>query len=285
MKDEVKKMTLKPNIHEFLDYRQFLRAMYEFKKSQSAGFSLRTFSRLAGLRSSNFLKLIMDGDRNLSLEGIHKFARAFKLSKPESNFFEALVLFGQAKSAEEKNRYYERIIQSKSYNEVKKLEANQYVYFSNWHYVALRELVKLKGFREDPQWINRKLDTRFSHEEIQKAFNLLIALNLLHRDEGNHLRQTEEKLTTSPEISSLAVLNFHREMIRKASDSLEKSKTDHRDVSTLTIGLSKSQYDQIRERINQFRREIHAIATESRDPEAVYQINFQLFNLSEVPWN
>lgn len=275
----------RPNIFEHLDYRNFLKDMYLFKKQTSKGFSYRTFSRLAGFKSSNFYKLIVDGKRNLSGEAISRFAKGLGLTRSEVNFFEALVLFNQALSAEEKNRYYERIAHSKSYNHVKQLENHQYDYFSNWYYVALRELVLLPGFREDPQWINRKLKTKLSEDEIKKAVQVLLDLKLIHRDEYNRLKQTDEKIVTVPEIASLVALNFHKEMIQKANDSLEQTKTAHRDISALTVTLSKKQFDQIRDRLQQFRREVHAIAMEEKNPDAVYQVNFQLFNLSEVPWN
>jgi len=273
-----------PNIYEYLNYREFVKDMYHFKKNGGNGFSYRTFSRLAGFRSSNFIKLIMDGDRNLSLEGIQKFSKAFKLNKAQKNFFETLVLFNQAKNIDDKNRYYGRIAQTKCYNEVKQLEANQYQYFSNWYYVALRELVALENFREDPNWINKKLGINLSDDEIKKAIQVLFELKLVKRNKNKKLEQSDHKITTSPDIAHLAVLNFHKEMLTKASDSLEQSRTVDRDISALTVSLSKKQFDQIKERINQFRSEIHAIASENDQAHAVYQVNFQLFNLSEVTW-
>lgn len=274
----------KPNIFEYLSYRNFLKEMYTFKKDEKGSFSFRSFAKAAGLSSSNFLKLVMEGKRNLSAEGILKFARAFKLNKEETHFFETLVHFDQAQKAEEKNFYYERILQSRTYQDIHALEAHQYAYFSNWIFVALRELVALKNFQEDPKWVNRKLGTKLHPEEIKRGFQILQELRLLVREQGQ-LKQTEEKITITPEMGSLALVNFHREMLRKASESLEKSRTLHRDISALTVPVSKKQYERIKERIQQFRREIHAIASEVGEKEAVYQVNFQLFNLSEVLWD
>lgn len=278
-------MNDKLNIYEYLDYRSFLKNMYSLKKQENPNFSFRSFSRVAGLKSSNFLKLVMDGKRNLSTDTIQKFAGAFKLTKEETNFFETMVLFNQSISTAEKNRYYDKITQSKHYLDTKPLEANQYVYFSSWHFVALRELVLLKDFQEDPQWINQKLQIKLNPVEIKRAFRILLELKLLERDDSQRLTQTAEKIAVTPEMGSLALVNYHREMLRKASDSLEKSQTSHRDISALTIAISKKKFDQIQERIKQFRAELHALAVDDDDDRsAVYQVNFQLFNLSEVPW-
>lgn len=277
-------MLQKPNIYQYLDYRVFLRDLYTYKKGTTPVFSYRFFSRMAGFRSSNFLKLVAEGERNLSYEAIQKFAKGLKLAKAEAQFFEVLVLFNQAKSIEEKNRHYEKITQFKNYNTAKPLEISQYAYFSNWYFIALRELVTLKNFREDPKWINHKLKTRFHPEEIKKAIQILLDLKLLYRDEKKRLCQTIEQITITQEMGMLAISNFYREMLQKANAAIEEANPEYRDISALTIAISKEEMMRIRERLTQFRREVHAIASGSKNREAVYQLNLQFFNLSEVPW-
>ena len=48
------------NVFECLDYREFLRDFCQEKKATEYGFSQRAFSRRAGLRSTNYLKPVMD---------------------------------------------------------------------------------------------------------------------------------------------------------------------------------------------------------------------------------
>ena len=75
------------NIFEYLDYRAYLRDFYAQQKGKSAAFSHRAFSRRAGLRSSNYLSLIMKGERDLSSEMAPRFAKACGLAKGEADFF------------------------------------------------------------------------------------------------------------------------------------------------------------------------------------------------------
>ena len=60
---------------QFQDYREFLRAYYAERKTH-AKISYRAFSRRAGLGSPNYLKLVMDGARNLSPAMAGRFAAA-----------------------------------------------------------------------------------------------------------------------------------------------------------------------------------------------------------------
>ena len=65
-----------PEVFAYLDYRAYLRDYYTSRKAQGASFSFRSFSRKAKLRSPNYLKLVMDGARNLTAEMAARFAQA-----------------------------------------------------------------------------------------------------------------------------------------------------------------------------------------------------------------
>src|SRR5262245_11343971 len=106
------------DLFKYLDYRRFLKDYYtEQKAKRGSAFSFRSFARLAGLSSPNFLKLVMDGKRNLGPEGIKSFAKALKLGKEESSYFENLVHFNQSATDDERNEWYKRLSASKKYRE------------------------------------------------------------------------------------------------------------------------------------------------------------------------
>lgn len=273
-----------PDIFDYLDYRQYLQDIYQFKKAKNPAFSYRSFARQAGLKSWNFLKLVQERKRNLSLAGTAKFAKALRLKKAEINFFENLVLFDQAKTNEEKTRHFEKILQNKNYQKKKTLDASQYAYFSNWYYVVIRELVALKNFTEDPKWIRKKLGVNLTSSDINRAISLLIDIQLLERDQNGKLQQCDEKVTTSPELESVSAVQYHKNMIQKAKESIDKTDAHYRDISSLTLSLSKKQFEKIKERLQEFRSELHALEEEEKERDAVYQVNLQLFNLTELDW-
>src|SRR5436190_23110865 len=93
----------------YLDHRLFLRDLYAEKKRQGKGFSYRAFSRRAGIRSTNYLRLVVVGKRNLSAEMAVRFARGFGLEGTEAEYFCDLVAFTQAKTSEERNRAHARL--------------------------------------------------------------------------------------------------------------------------------------------------------------------------------
>jgi uncharacterized protein (TIGR02147 family) len=52
------------DVFRYRDYREFLGAFYAQKKQ--SGLSYRGFARAAGLGAPNYLKLVIEGKRNLS---------------------------------------------------------------------------------------------------------------------------------------------------------------------------------------------------------------------------
>lgn len=273
------------DLFRYLDYRHYLRDYYrEQKETKGSRFSFRTFSRAAGLRSPNFLKLVMDGKRNLGPEGIACFQKALHLNKEESAYFENLVLFNQATNDRERTERYQKMSASKSYQEIKEIEKDYFVYFSRWYYAAIRELALLPDFKEDPKWIARKLSPPIKPQEAATALELLLKLGFLKRDKSGRLVQAERNITTPREVQSLAIANFHRQMIRIASEAIDRTSAEKRDISSLTIPLSAEKFREAKRRIQEFRRELNVLLSDDLKADSVYQINFQIFNLTEIPW-
>ncbi len=104
------KKTDAPDIFDYLDFRSFLRDMYAFKKEQYRQFSYRSFALKAGFSSPNFLKLVMDGQRNLTNESVAKIAQGFGLKKSERDYLENLVFMNQAQRHDERDHYYQKTL-------------------------------------------------------------------------------------------------------------------------------------------------------------------------------
>lgn len=272
----------KINIYEYLDYRAFLRDLYTEKKENVRGFSYRSFCRRAGIVNPSFLKLVIDGKRNLTPASIMKFSKGFGFKRHQAEFFHNLVMFNQSATHEEKNHYYKKLSSSKRYIEVKHIERDQFEYFSKWYYAAIRELISVPGFKNDPEWIAKRLNPQVTPKEAAEAIELLIKLELVGLRADGCLFQKDRNITTPSEATSLAIVNFQREMMKRAMEATEKMRAHHREISTLTIAVTKEKFEEAKKKIKNFRRELHAFLSECESPEAVYQLNFQLFPLSEV---
>jgi uncharacterized protein (TIGR02147 family) len=271
-----------PPVHvfEYLDYRLFLRDFYAAAKAKSRAFSHRAFSKRAGLSSSNYLNLVMKGERDLSSEMAPRFAKACGLLKREADFFCDLVAYGQAKTTDEKQRWHERLARFRKFREAHRLLGEQTAYHANWYMPAVRELANLRGFREDPGWIAERLEPPITERQAVEALETLQRLGLLVRDEGGKLRQAQALVTTGPGPLGHQIFVYHHGMLDLAKRALDHLPRDQRDISSLTLCVAESTLPVLKERIREFRRELLQLAELEAAPERVVQLNFQMFPLS-----
>jgi uncharacterized protein (TIGR02147 family) len=264
-----------------VDYRAYLRDFYAERKATEYGFSHRAFSKRAGLRSTNYLKLVMDGERNLTPEMAHQFACACGLKERAVDYFSELVAFNQAQDPTARNRCYERLARFRQYRTIHKLGLAQASYHSTWYLPAIRELVARPDFDEDPKWIARALKPKISPGEASKALETLTELGLLVRDDAGRLRQTNALVTTGPGPLGHHVVNYHHMMLDRAKAALHEVPREEREISSLTLCVSEDMMLDIKERMREFRRELLQLAELHGTPERVIQVNLQLFPLSE----
>jgi uncharacterized protein (TIGR02147 family) len=270
-----------PDVFPFRDYREFLRAFYELNKQQGYGFSLRAFSKRAQLRSSNYLKLVMDGERNLTAPMAARFARACSLRGQAADYFCDLVAFNQADSAQERERAYARLSRFKRYRKVHKLDRAQDAYHSYWYIPVIRELAARADFEEDPQWIARKLLPPIAVREAAQALDTLLQLGLLVRAESGRLVQAEPLLATRDDGPlGHHLVTFHRSMLERAAEAIDRVPRDEREIASLTLCLSEPRLRELKQALERFRAELLQQYGEEAGARRVVQVNMQLFPLS-----
>lgn len=267
-------------IFEYDNYRVFLKDFYISSKAQNRNFSFRYFARVAAIGSPSFLKHVIDGQRNLTLPVIEKFAKALKLNKQEASFFKSLVLLNQATTTEAKELHVQEISKHKLFIKFQSLNAAQLRFYEHWYYVAIRELVTLKDFKEEPEWIARQLSPPVSPNEAKTALGELIKLGLLKYDEKGRLIQCETLVSTGNEVTSSFVSLFHKEMMKKAADAIDRYAKPQREISCGTFGVSEETFKIIKERTQNFRKEMQELAAQDANQDFVCQLNFQVFPLS-----
>jgi uncharacterized protein (TIGR02147 family) len=272
----------RPSIFGFIDYRAYLRALVAAEKSARTSFSFRYIAQKAGLRSASFLKLVIEGQRNLGPDTIERFAVAFGLSAEEHDFFAHLVGFNQASTAAEANRHFERINASRRFREARLIDGQMFEYLSCWYYPAIREMAGRADFRDDPEWIANELHPKISPTQARAALKLLFDLGLLLRSVEGAITRGEPALDTGHEVRSRAVVNYHRQMLERASDALETVPGARRDLMALTVCVRAETVTDLKRRIHAFREALVARCDDDRDPTAVYQINVQLFPLTRT---
>ncbi len=272
-----------PQVREYLDYRKFLKDFYHQKKESSVDYSYRVFARMAGIASPSHLKMVMDGKRNLTHATLKKYQQAIGFKrKQDSTYFELLVSYNQEIDHDKKVDIFHEIITEKKKKGFSVLATEQFNFLSKWHYVALYVLVDCKDFVNDVPWICSRLRKKVSPRNIENAINDLLKIGLLEYDQEKGLRQAKGALDTPEEIQSMAVIPYHRNMINLAMQYLDDGPWDLREFNGGTIPMNKETLLVLKEKIRELRKEINEMTEQLEDVTDVYQLNIQLFPLTEV---
>jgi uncharacterized protein (TIGR02147 family) len=141
-------------------------------------------------------------------------------------------------------------------------------------------MVALPGFRDDPYWISRRLTGDASASDIGKALRFLYSSGFIVKGEDGAVSQSDNMVMSSDEVKSLAIRNYHRQMIDLAKELLTKLPVARREFGALTMMLPEECMDELKYRLKRFRAELHQWAAEVTDKhreQVVIQVNFQMY--------
>ena len=267
------------DIFRYIDYRHYLADLFAALKKEDDSFSYRSFAKMAGSTSPNFLQLITARKLNIGQAQVQALARSLVLSKKEESFLETIVAFDHAKTHDEKETYYRRMLLTREYSSIAQLQKEQYVYFSRWYLPVIRELVVHRNYSGDPAWISERMVPAVSVSKIQKGIELLLSLGLIKK-EGDRYLQASGALATPSEVMSLAVTQYHKDAITMGRDAIERFDAQERDIRAVTLGIDAAGYAEVKRRLELFWKELLAFAETQKNPDRVVQVNMQLFPLT-----
>ncbi|MBC7659005.1 MAG: TIGR02147 family protein [Chitinophagaceae bacterium] len=273
-----------PSPYGYTNYRDYLAAFYAARKAGKHGYSYRQFSQQAGFTSPNFLKLVIDDERNLSAQSIEQFITALSLSAPMAAYFRCLVALNQSHDDAEKLELFKKLTLLTPVTKRYELEADTLEYIQHWIYPVLRELVSIGEFRDDPYWIERRLNGRTDLKEITHALNFLRTRGFISKEPGGTYKVKDDVIISSDEVRSLAVRSYHRHALEQAITMLEDLPMNQREYGALIFQLPEENLPELKEKLKEFRKELHqwALSKVKQHPEAiVIQCNFQMYPQSK----
>ena len=269
-------------VYNYMDYRKFLKEYYAWQKEHTQYFSYRYFSNKAGFASHNVLKQVIAGDRNIARKSISKFCNALNLSPRECEYFALLVLFNQSKSIDEKNDIFKEMLRYKQGSKAKRVNELQYKFYSQWYNTVVRELVAFDDIAPNPADIAECITPEVTAFQVKKSLQILEEIGLIYKNDKNRWEQKDATIKTDDEVESLAIKNYNLKMVELGLESVERVEAKDREVSSLTLGISKEMYKKLKKKIQSFKEEIlYDVLSDSTKSEDVYQFNVQFFPLTK----
>jgi len=268
------------SIFEYLDYRTYLKDFYEERKGRQTFFSYRYFGNKIGVDASYLLKVMLKS-RHLSDSATDRVCQFCGLDVNEREYFKTLVHFAKARSQSESKLMFEKLLALR-YVKSSTLVEKQYEYFRTWYHPVVRSVLEYYDFKGDYALLGKQLSPPISAKEAAASVKLLEQLELIKKDNDGRYCLTEKAVTTGDEWRSAAIIAFQEQTIRLSVESIDRHDRSLRDISTVTMNITEADFEEICDRITEFRRSIISFVNENTNPDRTYQLNIQFFPLTDV---
>ncbi|WP_413559010.1 TIGR02147 family protein [Bdellovibrio sp. HCB209] len=281
-----------PVLSDYMSYREYLADFYQYKRKASKGslrqYNYAVFSAAANIKSPNYLKMIIEGKRNLSEDMIGKFGKALGFNKEQTEEFRLLVNFTQATDPADRNIFLKKMSEHRVGVKLKtgEIDRKSFEKVPNWVAWIVYAMVDQEGVSFDTASLKALLRGKASEDEIENSLQALIASGELRKDEKTGEIKKARSLTESPEDIPVALVRkLQSQLMYLGLESIYQDQPTDREFGTLTMSLTKAEFEEIKFKLRQMRKGLHkdnSIARMKSKGERVYQLNIQLFPVTNA---
>ncbi len=203
---------------------EILRNEYFRRCRENARYSIRSFAKQAGVSPGSMSELL-SGKRPLSIKIADKIAAKIGLRlRPK----DAATI-------------------SKDYQ---KISDDEYQLISDWYYLGILNLMKLKDFKSDVQWMAQRIG--LSKVQVQDAIDRLSRLGLIENKNGRY-RRVKKRLSIESDVPSSAIRESHRQRMHLAIQSLVDHSIHERDITGSVLAIPATRLPEAKQMIKEFR--------------------------------
>lgn len=271
-------------VFKFKDPYEYLNHVWQCKKHNNPSFSLRSWARSLGLTSSSTLTLLLRKKRQLTKNQAVKIIENLKLSAFEADYFEALVDFSLQTSSQGKKYYKNKVDRLRKIGRLKGRALDSFLHLSSPFALLIFEMIGLKEFKNDPQWIKKHLTFDLSVQKIKSIIDILIKLELVIENEKGILQKRDQTISyqfyDNIDDPSLEYHQKNFDLLKRriGIDGHKKAK-----FSSYFFNIKRDQIVQAGKTILDFNQDfIDRFESNDKEGEETYQVNFQFLPYTKM---
>lgn len=211
-------------------------------------------------------------------ETAKRVCRLLGFNESETEYFCTLVKSEHAKSEKERLIAKHALDKMSNSKERSPLDPTILKLVGDWIHIAIIELTHKDKFLNKPHLIAELLG--ISESRASDAVKRLIQLNLVQVN-GEFLEATFKKLTSTSDIPSMAIKEFHKGILHKAGEAINIQPVSKREYSANVLLIDGKKICEAKKMIRKFRRKLCDFLATSADSAEVYCLSTQFFSLEE----
>jgi uncharacterized protein (TIGR02147 family) len=266
-----------PIVYAYNNFRRYLADYQTAREQDDKRFSKSEFSRRLGLPNTRSFFTDVLGGKKVSHAFIERFITVLELSREEAQFFRVLVLFNQAEKSEERELYFEQLINlNKTPRRI--IDPKHYTYYKNWYNSVVRAVLSIIDWKDDYSVLARKVFPNITVKQAKESIKLMVSLGLIEKDRGGFYKPTDKVITTNPCCRDDIILLYQNNCLETARLVILTNKKQPQRVITKMVSVSEQGYKKIEKKVEQFNSAITSLVhKEDAAADRVYQLSLVLF--------
>ena len=195
----------------------------------------------------------------------------------ECSYFADLVLSQSARSEEKRKQAENRLVLHREKAGYDSVSLDQFKTISDWYHFAILESLKTKFCKGSVASLAAHLD--ISKDLVKEAINRLCRLGFLRKIRGK-LKLSKPKIEINPNVPSISVQHFHRQMLEKATDSLYMQSIGEREFANAIVAIDSSRIGEAKAKLRQFTDDFLAEFAVQKKADDVYGFGLHFFRLT-----
>ena len=243
---------------DIADYRDFLKDYYDRRKAEMPFYSYRMMGDKLGLDSS-YLYRVLQKKQHLPAHALQAAKEILALNGREAEYFDLLFSAAVSKDKAKKEELMAKALS-----------------------------LRVNGGVVNVKQIAKDICPPITEDQVNEAIEILKEVGLVKKLASGRLALTDAHLTVGGPEKAKAVRNFQRQVLSLASDSLENVPVTERNISTLTLSVDQSCFEDLGDMLREFRRLVQKRVDESKNPDRVMQLSMAFYPVARkggVPEN
>ncbi|MBC7467617.1 MAG: TIGR02147 family protein [Bdellovibrio sp.] len=264
-----------PSLFQYLSITKYLEDLYLFKKKQNPGFSFDSWASDLGFKSRSFIRMIITGERNITLQFIDVFSQSMNYSAEEKIFFSLLANYSQCENEDEKKYYQDRLFEIQG-QQKELVEIIHYTEFLSSK--LLPQLLVLLSFTDiDRTDIGLSLLLEIPLAQIQNDLQSLEKMQLITQENGIWI-PTKKSFKVQKNANCDALLNCRNNSLTEAIDA-QSLPAEQRRYRSILLPLAQADYDNLLQDIES----LISKAVAKYDSETLGQKKLYKMNINVIP--
>ena len=265
------------DIFQFTNFRKYLDEYQAARVQTDPEFTRAGACALLGLpKTRSYYNDIVKG-KKLSGRMIPKFVEVLGLNKKEARYFETMVNMDQAKTATERNAFFEDLLkQHPDSNRI--LNEDAYEYYNHWYNSVLFTALEVVDVSDDLEPIQKLISPKVSVGTLKRSLELLERLGFVRKNENGFWKSCRDSVSSGTYNNSDLVRQYQLQCFELSKQALLAGDESSSDMATFTFSVSDDAFKAIAKEIQGLKAKVRKIIMlDKKKATGVHQLNIHLF--------